>query len=179
MADTDHGAAPPAPDIRAGRLSAEDYIENFSDLHPPFTVHEAHVEADEPGPHGIVYALGDAMGGYALYGLDGVPVFVVSIAGDLVRVAAPAPLGPGRRVLRVRYRLTDGEQGELELLADHESLAVAAVPQAMPVAWQHGGTGLRLGADVGLAVSDDYTPPFPWAGTIDRVVVSGHGNGGV
>jgi dihydropyrimidine dehydrogenase (NAD+) subunit PreT len=35
-----------APDIAAGRLGADDYIRNFSDLHPPLTRHEAFVEAD-------------------------------------------------------------------------------------------------------------------------------------
>ena len=35
-----------APDIAAGRLTAEDYTRNFSDLHPPLTKHEAMVEAD-------------------------------------------------------------------------------------------------------------------------------------
>ena len=34
------------PDIRAGRLTADDYLENFEDLHPPLGVHEARVEAD-------------------------------------------------------------------------------------------------------------------------------------
>ncbi len=34
------------PDIKAGRLSAEDYVKNFSDLHPPLAAHEAIVEAD-------------------------------------------------------------------------------------------------------------------------------------
>lgn len=34
------------PGIAAGRLSAEDYIANFSDLHPPLDAHEAAVEAD-------------------------------------------------------------------------------------------------------------------------------------
>ena len=47
MAETDHGTADPtAPDIQAGRLSAEDYIENFADLHAPLSAHEAFVEAD-------------------------------------------------------------------------------------------------------------------------------------
>ncbi|MBK8457189.1 MAG: NAD(P)-dependent oxidoreductase [Phyllobacteriaceae bacterium] len=32
--------------IAAGRLSAEDYAINFSDLHPPLSAHEARVEAD-------------------------------------------------------------------------------------------------------------------------------------
>ena len=34
------------PDIAAGRLGAEDYARNFSDLHPPLSRHEAFVEAD-------------------------------------------------------------------------------------------------------------------------------------
>ena len=33
-------------DVKAHRLSSEDYIENFSDIHPPLTQHEAFVEAD-------------------------------------------------------------------------------------------------------------------------------------
>ena len=35
-----------APGIRARRLTAEDYLRNFSDLHPPLDKHEALVEAD-------------------------------------------------------------------------------------------------------------------------------------
>src|SRR6478752_2796358 len=34
------------PDIAAGRLRADDYVRNFSDLHPPLDRHEAFVEAD-------------------------------------------------------------------------------------------------------------------------------------
>ncbi|HET7414016.1 MAG TPA: NAD(P)-dependent oxidoreductase [Pararhizobium sp.] len=33
-------------DVRSGRLDAADYLENFSDLHPPLSAHEALVEAD-------------------------------------------------------------------------------------------------------------------------------------
>lgn len=34
------------PDIAAARLAADDYVENFGDLHPPLDRHEAMVEAD-------------------------------------------------------------------------------------------------------------------------------------
>lgn len=34
------------PDIASGRLSADAYLRNFQDLHPPLDVHEAIVEAD-------------------------------------------------------------------------------------------------------------------------------------
>jgi hypothetical protein len=33
-------------DVKANRLSSADYVDNFSDIHPPLTPHEAHVEAD-------------------------------------------------------------------------------------------------------------------------------------
>ena len=35
-----------APGIAAGRLSADEYARNFSDLHPPLSQHEARVESD-------------------------------------------------------------------------------------------------------------------------------------
>src|SRR5690606_4992153 len=33
-------------DVKANRLSSADYADNFSDIHPPLTPHEALVEAD-------------------------------------------------------------------------------------------------------------------------------------
>ncbi|MEM6667070.1 MAG: NAD(P)-dependent oxidoreductase [Pseudomonadota bacterium] len=38
--------AGPLRDVKSGRLSADAYIENFSDIHPPLARHEAFVEAD-------------------------------------------------------------------------------------------------------------------------------------
>ncbi len=37
---------PSGPDIASGRLSADAYVTNFADLHPPLDAHEAVVEAD-------------------------------------------------------------------------------------------------------------------------------------
>ncbi|MBN8998877.1 MAG: NAD(P)-dependent oxidoreductase, partial [Rhizobiales bacterium] len=42
----DNRRATSAPDIASGRLSAEDYARNFSDIHPPLDRHQALVEAD-------------------------------------------------------------------------------------------------------------------------------------
>lgn len=40
------GASARPPEILKGRLSAEEYTENFSDIHAPLNTHEARVEAD-------------------------------------------------------------------------------------------------------------------------------------
>ncbi|MDM7255555.1 MAG: NAD(P)-dependent oxidoreductase, partial [Paracoccus sp. (in: a-proteobacteria)] len=46
MMDAADTTSKTAPDIRAGRLSQDDYAANFSDLHPPLDAHEARVAAD-------------------------------------------------------------------------------------------------------------------------------------
>jgi len=46
LADENDEAGAGKPDISGGRLPAEAYAENFSDLHPALTSHEALVEAD-------------------------------------------------------------------------------------------------------------------------------------
>ena len=41
----------------------------------------------------------------------------------------------------------------------------------LPFRWQIGGAGLHIGVDRGFPVCDDYDPPFPFAGTVDRVEI--------
>ncbi len=45
----------------------------------------------------------------------------------------------------------------------------------MPLAFQHGGTRLRIGEDVGFPVVDSYEPPFAWSGLIRHVSVEALG----
>ena len=64
------------------------------------------------------------------------------------------------------------ETGEGTFTLSHDGVAVGTVRFAggLPFVLQHGGTALRLGSDRGFPVSDAYTPPFPWNGTLHRVV---------
>jgi arylsulfatase len=41
----------------------------------------------------------------------------------------------------------------------------------MPLRWQIGGAGLLIGRDRGFPVCDDYQPPFPFSGRLERVVI--------
>jgi len=43
------------------------------------------------------------------------------------------------------------------------------VPGMLPIALQHGGTGLRLGHDSGFPVSTRYQPPAPFTGVVHNV----------
>lgn len=46
MSQMPQNGAQHRPDIKPGRLSPDDYLTNFSDIHPPLTRHEAFVEAE-------------------------------------------------------------------------------------------------------------------------------------
>jgi glutamate synthase (NADPH/NADH) small chain len=75
-----------APDIAAGRLGADDYIRNFSDLHAPLTRHEAFVEADR------CYFCFDAPCTQACPTSIDIPLFIRQIQAD-------NPGGAGKTIL--------------------------------------------------------------------------------
>jgi hypothetical protein len=59
------------------------------------------------------------------------------------------------------------------------AIAVGELPfgGGFPLAMQHGGAGLRLGADTGLPVSPRYTVPARWNGTLASVRIQTPGPG--
>ena len=135
-----------------------------------FTI-TADVEVPGDGPSGVLCALGDWNGGYALFVDDGRLVFTFSRSGDVLEVAGDRPVDPATRSLSVTCRLEPGGGGTLTLFHDEAAVGRLAFEGALPIAVQHGGAGLRLGRDTGLPVSTRYRPPAPWNGTLLAVRV--------
>ncbi len=127
----------------------------------------ADVDVPAGGGDGVLCALGDLTGGFALYVLAGRLTFAFSRGGELlcVQSADPAPAGAHR--LHVTYAPAAG----FELWHDDAPVGALRFDGGIPFALQHGGAGLTLGYARGLAVSDDYHPPFPWTGTLRSVTV--------
>jgi len=122
--------------------------------------------AGAAGASGVVAAIGDWHGGWALYAVDGRLAFAFSRGGDILRAVAGTPLAPGRHRLGVH-----GGAGCFVLSVDDETVGEVVFDGGLPVALQHGGAGLRLGYDVGFPVCDDYTPPAPWAGEVHTLEI--------
>jgi arylsulfatase A-like enzyme len=131
---------------------------------------EADVEVPADGGSGVLAALGDWTNGWALVVLDGRPAFLMNIASTGFRIVADQALSPGRRRVGFRFE-PDGTGGGVgRVLVDGEDVARSVLPHGVGASGlQIGGGGLRLGHDAGFPVSDDYTPPSPWTGTLHTV----------
>ncbi len=119
-------------------------------------------------PDGVLFALGDWNGGFALFVVSGVLVFAFSRAGELLEVTADRPVRPGRQLLSVACAVRpDG--GTFRLTHGDSTVGTLAFSGGLPAAPQHGGAGLRLGFDSGLPVSARYRPPARWNGQLISV----------
>jgi arylsulfatase len=130
----------------------------------------AEIDATGAGTAGVVCALGDWFGGYALYVVEGVVNFTFARAADALQLNGDTPLTDGRHAIRVSYALgRDGEPGHLELAVDDGVVDTVTVTGMLPLAVQHGGAGLRLGYDSGFPVSRRYAPPATFTGVVHFV----------
>jgi arylsulfatase len=130
----------------------------------------AGVETGAEAAEGVVFALGDRFGGYALYVVEGRVFFTFARSVDTLEVASPSVLEPGRHQLGVFYALgQNGAPGTMVLLVDEVDVDEIAVDGMLPLALQHGGAGLRLGSDSGFPVSSRYRPPAPFSGVVHQV----------
>ena len=106
----------------------------------------ADVEIGPGAADGVVCALGDWFGGWALYLVDGRAHFTFARASGVLELAAPSLVPTGRHTLAVFYApgVQDGP-GRMVLLMDDDEVDEIAVDSHLPLALQHGGAGLRLG----------------------------------
>ena len=128
----------------------------------------AYAEVPEAGAQGVLAALGDRHGGWALYLLDGRPVATFALLDGPVRVASTEPVPPGEHVVALRYE--PGRAARVVLAVDGRDVAQAPLPGLMFFPnLSTAGAGLLVGRDRGSAVSADYRPPFAFTGRLDRV----------
>jgi len=129
----------------------------------------ADVEVPAGGAEGVVFALGDWNGGFCLFVTGGRAVFNFSRAGEVLEVQSPHTLPAGRQHLGISYVIGEGDPSSFNFLIGEEVVASSFFDGALPVALQHGGAGLRIGYDAGLPVSDLYSPPAAFTGTVHSV----------
>ena len=136
----------------------------------------ADVETGPGAAHGVVYALGDWFGGWALYLVSGHAHFTFARASGVLELASPTAVPAGRHALAVFYAPGVGDApGRMVLLVDDDEVDEITVESHLPLALQHGGAGLRLGYDNGFPVSARYAVPAPFSGTVHQLRIEAPG----
>ena len=143
-----------------------------------FTATAEIASTPETPASGIVCALGDLNEGWAFYLLDGRPCTCLVTSGYVTRVASDSAIPPGECAVSVEFRPASPaipsrpSADNLQILVDGKVVAGGVHPGAVVfVAHSTAGGGLLVGRDRGLAVCDDYEPPFPFSATLRRVVI--------
>ena len=121
------------------------------------------------GADGVLFAMGDWNGGYALFVDEGRLVFCAANPAFTTEVRGEEPVPGGPQLLSVVFTPT-GQGGEFTLRHGTELVGSAPVPWPLSIALQHGGALLRIGYDTWFPVSRRYEPPATWRGTIREVV---------
>ncbi|HET6713328.1 MAG TPA: arylsulfatase [Actinomycetota bacterium] len=138
----------------------------------------ADVEIPDAGAEGVLLCQGTAAGGYSLFLKGGKLRYVHNYVGrDLYTVESEGDVPAGKHELRFEFEPTGepdmpngkGAPGRLQLYVDGTLVGNAEAPVTTPFVFNPGA--LTCGANPGSPVTDDYTSPFTFTGTLYTVTV--------
>jgi arylsulfatase len=137
----------------------------------------ASVELPEGGAEGVLLAMGSILGGYSLFVADGRLQYVHNYLGraeDHLSTDANLPSGPCE--LGFEFD-SEGrfKGGNARLTVNGVTAADGEIARFTPVRFSITDAGLTCGEDAGSAITPRYRAPFPFTGTLHRVVVEVQG----
>jgi arylsulfatase A-like enzyme len=134
----------------------------------------ADIEVPEGGADGMIVTQGGRFGGWALCLIEGKPTFLYNTVGVFnYSVMAKEKLAAGRHALLVSFDYDGGgvgKGGKLTISVDDKPIAESRIERTIPFRVSLDET-LDVGEDTGTPVSKDYTVPFHFTGTLNRVLV--------
>ncbi len=149
-------------------------------LNKSFSV-SAEIEVPDGGGDGMLVTQGGRFAGWGLYLLKGKPVFVYNLM-DLARprIAAPNALSAGKHTIDFAFTYDGpglGKGGTAVMKVDGTEVASGQLPNTLPFQLEASET-FDIGSDTGTGVDDaDYTSPFPFTGTLDKLTIKLGKNG--
>ena len=126
----------------------------------------AEVDVPDGGVEGVLYARGGHNVGHTFFVQDGALHFDYNALGTHHRATAPLPLVAGRHELDGPLRPRRARAARSRSPSTATTSPSIEIPKLVRML---GSTGLDIGRDALSPVVDDYEPPFPFTGTIDRI----------
>ncbi|NOD48492.1 sulfatase-like hydrolase/transferase [Ruegeria sp. HKCCD5849] len=133
----------------------------------------AHIEIADGDNDGMLVTQGGRFGGWALYVLDGKPVYTYNVA-NLERYNIEGdPLSAGKHTIRYEFEYDGGGVGKGgmgKLFVNDELVGEGRVERTMGFRISLDET-FDIGSDAGEPVSESYHVPFDFPGTLEKVEV--------
>ena len=130
-----------------------------------FTV-TAQLQRPTDGTQGVIFALGSNNNGMAFYVLGDRLVFDYNLFSKHYKAVSDRPLPVGASTVTLAFEKV-GEQGRATVSIDGVACGQVEVPRVLRMISSY---GMDAGRDSGAAVSDDYTVPFAFEGSIRQLV---------
>jgi arylsulfatase len=131
----------------------------------------AEVEIPEGGAEGVIVSDGGVDGGLSLCIKDGTLYYVSNfLAREYSVITSSVPVPAGKVEVRLEFNKTTGSGGTARLFVNGKAAGEAEVARVNPVAFSP-AEGLEVGSDSTSPVWPEYSPPFTFSGTINRVEI--------
>jgi len=126
------------------------------------------------GAEGVLVTQGGRFNGWALYLLEGRPVFHYNLIGKYrASIAGKDKLPPGKHVIVVDFKYDGqglGKGGPVDLTLDGKNVADGKLERTVPLLFSADET-LDIGEDTGTPASEDYRVPFKFTGELKKVMI--------
>jgi len=143
--------------------------------------HSVSVQAIVPqgGAEGVLYSMGGNDGGFSFYVQGGKLTYGYNyVADQRFKVQSDSALPAGDHIFSFEFTPTGaadfahgkGVSANVKLFVDGQQVGSGDLPVTVPLSLGL-SAGVAVGADTGSPVMTDYTPPFPFAGTIKKALV--------
>jgi arylsulfatase A-like enzyme len=124
--------------------------------------------------NGMLVTQGGRFNGWALYLLEGKPVFHYNLIGKFrASIVGKDKLAPGDHVIVVDFKYEGpglGKGGPVTLTVDGKPAANGKLERTVPLRFSADET-LDIGEDTGTPASEDYHVPFKFTGELKKVMI--------
>ena len=135
----------------------------------------AEVEIPAAGAEGVLVTQGGRFAGYSLYLLEGKLVYDYNLVGVThYRVVSKERIPPDKHTVTADFKYAGGgigKGGDVVLSVDGKAGAVGRVEHTLAFRLA-GDETLDIGEDTGTPISDEYSVPFRFTGTLKKLVIT-------
>ncbi|MEY2423671.1 MAG: hypothetical protein QOI95_3738 [Acidimicrobiaceae bacterium] len=125
-----------------------------------------------PAVEGVLLAMGTTLGGWSFHVLDGRLRYAHNYVGKVCAVVeSDEVVSPGPHQLAMSFFTAGDFKATAKLLIDGRVVGEGLIERLTPVRHSLTGGGITCGWEQGPPVAPGYTAPFPFTGTLRRVVV--------